>query len=104
MIRRRNTTTPLLMYPRLNAMGLELWFHSMWHGQSVDGLGPWPICRWCPKFHLPYDGPGSHRQSQQHTKFREYYMKPALNDPSGDSVKKLRETVIGWGCDREMFM
>ena len=103
------------MFPRLSAMGLELWFRSIWYGQDVvlmevDGLVPcpagqlWPFCRWCRKFHLPYDGSGSHRQSKQHTHFREYYLKPALKDPTGDSVKKLRESVIEWSRDVKMFM
>ena len=72
---------PLVMYPRLEQLGLEMWFRSDWYGQSAeiiefDVLKPcpagqiWPFCSWCRKFHLPYDGPGSHRCSLAHLRAR----------------------------------
>ena len=72
---------PLVMYPRLEQLGLEMWFRSNWYGQSAeiiefDVLKPcpagqiWPFCSWCRKFHLPYDGSGSHRCSREHLKAR----------------------------------
>ena len=98
------------MFPRLNTMGLELWFRSEWNnGMSVvlievDGLKPcpmkqlWPYCRWCRKFHLPYEGSASHRMSKQHQKFRRNYMLPALADPTGESLKQLRHDTMRWGA------
>ena len=72
---------PLVMYPRLEQLGLEMWFRSNWYGQGAeiiefDVLKPcpagqiWPFCSWCCKFHLPYDGPGSHRCSRAHERAR----------------------------------
>ena len=74
---------PLLMFPRLEKLGLEMCFYPTWHGQGtivieIDILKPcpqvhiWVFCAWCRKFHLPYDGPGSHRQSRSHEKARQY--------------------------------
>ena len=74
---------PLVMYPRLEQLGLEMWFRSDWYGQSAeiiefDVLKPcpagqiWPYCSWCRKFHLPYDGPGSHRCSIAHARARRW--------------------------------
>ena len=75
---------PLLMFPRLEMLGLELCFYSEWNkGATVvieaDILKPcpakqiWIFCAWCQKFHLPYDGPGSHRQSKKHAYARWYF-------------------------------
>ena len=76
---------PFLMFPRLEMLGLELCFYSQWYSQwykestvvmEVDILKPcpagqiWIYCAWCRKFHLPYDGQGSHRQSKQHARAR----------------------------------
>ena len=74
---------PLLMFPRLEMLGLELCFWSQWYREStvvmeVDILKPcpagqiWIYCAWCQKFHLPYYGIGSHRQSKKHAKARWY--------------------------------
>ena len=74
---------PLVMYPRLEQLGLAMWFRSDWYGQSAeiiefDVLKPcpagqiWPFCSWCRKFHLPYDGPGSHRCSIAHGRARSW--------------------------------
>lgn len=111
--KREEAAPPLLMFPRLNAMGLELWFHSNWIGMTVliievDGLKKcpqnqlWPYCRWCRKFHLPYEGSFSHRASKQHQRFRKYYLSPALADPTGESLKKLRHECMTWSSDTWM--
>ena len=74
---------PLLMYPRLEALGLEMVFYSRWYGGltviiEIDILKPcpqrhiWVFCAWCDKFHLPFDGPGSHRCSRKHQNARWY--------------------------------
>ena len=70
---------PLVMFPRLDELRLEMWFHSVWYGESAeimefDILKPcpagciWPFCSWCQKFHLPYHGSGSHRCSRRHSR------------------------------------
>ena len=92
---RRNTfgVRPAVMYPRLLQLGLELWFHSDWYGenaqiQEIDILKPcpakhiWPFCVWCGKFHLPYDGAGSHRQSTKHCRARFWF-----NDMDTDEIR-----------------
>ena len=80
---------PLIMFPRLEHLGLEIIFHSKWYDNAckdgkkheatlieADILKPfdqdyiWIFCAWCKKFHLPYDGPGSHRCSNKHQKAR----------------------------------
>ena len=89
---------PLVMFPRLNLMCLELWFHSRWSGESMqlidaDGLKPcpaqqiWPYCQWCCKFHLPFEGPGSHRCSQKHKQFCKNWM----SDTGIESLGRLRD-------------
>ena len=85
---RRSTSTlgvrPAVMYPRLLLLGFELWFHFDWYGENAQileidilKLCPakhiWPFCVWCMKFHLPYDGAGSHRQSAKHGKARFWF-------------------------------
>ena len=73
----------LVMFPRLNAMQLEFWFHSQWYQGSIrliqaDGLKLcpqdqiWPYCSWCRRFHLPHEGPGSHRNGGLHASFEEH--------------------------------
>ena len=68
---------PLVLFPNLNEMGLELWFYSTWGGEAIQLLDcdsfkkcpmeqMWPFCSWCRKFILPTDGPGAHRQSKKH--------------------------------------
>ena len=110
MIRRGDAAETLLMFPRLSTMGLEVWFRSIWYGHELllmeaDGLVPtvvgdfFPYCRWCRVFQSPHDGPGSHRQSKQHTEFREYYLKPAMKDYTGNSLNKLREDISRWSHD-----
>ena len=70
--RRTGHHRPLVMFPRLDQLGLELWFRSRWCGETfevedVDIILPckqdqlWPYCAWCRKFHLPSGGDGSHR-------------------------------------------
>ena len=83
MLRRytRERELPLLMYPRLEALGLELVFESRWAGGQtviieIDILKPcpqkhiWVFCAWCRKFHLPFDGLNSHRCSRKHQNAR----------------------------------
>ena len=91
MLRRRlvKHVRPLIMFPRLEKLNLEIIFHSNWYdktykkGQTTEAtlieadiLKPfdqdyiWIFCAWCKKFHLPYDGPGSHRCSNKHQKAR----------------------------------
>ena len=76
---------PLLMYPRLEALGLELVFESRWYGGrtvviEIDILKPcpqrhiWIFCAWCGKFHLPFDGPNSHRSSRKHNRGARWYL------------------------------
>ena len=71
------------MFPRLEKLNLELCFYSEWYKEATvvietDILKPcpakqiWIFCAWCQKFHLPYDGPGSHRQSKKHANARWY--------------------------------
>ena len=79
----RERQRPLLMYPRLEALGLELVFFSRWYGGQtvvieIDILKPcparhiWVFCAWCGKFHLPFEGPGSHRGGSKHQSARWY--------------------------------
>ena len=74
---------PLVMFPRIDAAGLEIWFHSAWCGgmmqlMEVDVLDLcpqrqiWPRCLWCGKFHLPMQGSGSHRSCNKHTQFGQF--------------------------------
>ena len=83
MLRRRDSphAIPLIMYPRLEELGLEILFHSTWYGETTrvmeaDIIKPcpakhiWIFCAWCGKFHLPYDGPGSHRCGKKHQNAR----------------------------------
>lgn len=102
-----NAHLPLVMYPRINEMRLELWFHSHWLGQSmqlqeVDGLKLcpqhhiWPYCQWCRKFHLPYDGQGSHRCSKDHGKFSKNYMHGISTDVE---LSCLRDECNKWSLD-----
>ena len=87
LLRRRKDPTnhleDLVLFPRLNDLGLELWFHSAWLGDSVKiieidmfKLCPmkqiWPFCAWCGKFHLPTAGSNSHRESKDHAKMRNW--------------------------------
>ena len=88
---------PLLMYPRLEALGLEIVFESRWYqGRTVvieiDILKPcpqrqiWVFCAWCGKFHLPFEGPNSHRCGNKHAKARWYLdnvPKDSLREQSG---------------------
>ena len=77
----------MIMYPRLEELGLEMLFNSTWyHGATsnyaavieIDILKPcpaghiWVFCAWCGRFHLPFDGPGSHRNSRAHEKARQH--------------------------------
>ena len=81
---------PLVMYPRLHALGLEMCFHSSWYGQQTvvkefDILKPcpqrhiWIFCSWCGKFHLPFDGPSSHRGSRRHQNMQWYMDNQSLD-------------------------
>ena len=86
MLRRRcsDHRRPCLMFPRLEMLGLEMLFLSTWYDQQImsiieiDILKPcpqkqiWPYCAWCGKFHLPYEGYGSHRKSKKHEKAQWY--------------------------------
>ena len=88
MLRRRPDGAPredLVLFPRINRFDLELWFHSRWNGDVIqlldaDSLGKcpqkqlWPFCAWCQRFHLPHEGPGSHRQSIKHEKFKNQHL------------------------------
>ena len=82
---------PLLHFPRLNELRLELHFHSKWYGHcsqvlEADGFKKcpqdqvWLYCFWCRKFHLPFQGPGSHRESISHAKCR-YYLSSMMCEP-----------------------
>ena len=105
---------PLVLFPRIDRLGLELWFHSRWYGESmqmteVDGLDLcpagqfWPKCIWCNKFHLPFDGAGAHRASNSHTRFRSNYMDSIHREEPGserrrqllDEMKKSTEAWCG---------
>ena len=87
MVRRQGASQchvrPMIMYPRLEELGLEMLFNSTWYGQTavvieIDILKPcpaghiWVFCAWCGRFHLPFDGPGSHRNSRAHEKARQH--------------------------------
>ena len=103
---------PLIMFPRIQIAGLELWFHSRWYNGTmqlieVDSweLCPqgqfWPKYAWCNKFHLPFDGSGSHRESRTHQRFRNNYMSGIVgNDihPSQQqhAAAKLRADMLAW--------
>lgn len=75
---------PCLMFPNLDMLGLEMLFMSTWNYNQkmviieIDILKPcpaghiWPYCAWCGKFHLPFDGKGSHRRSIKHEAAQEY--------------------------------
>ena len=65
---------PLYMFPMLDAMNMELFYHSRMFGQTInvefcDVLGKcpaghiWLYCCWCQKFVW-----GSHRESKKHQK------------------------------------
>ena len=105
------SSLPLIMFPRIDEMGYELWFHSAWLNGStmlieVDvfdncPMGQfWPKCLWCNRFHLPYEGRGSHRASHQHAKFRANYIEPIVEDRDAASRRQraaiLRDTVREW--------
>ena len=85
---------PLIMFPSIEAAGLEVWFHSRWHGRcmqltDVDAwdLCPagqfWPVCLWCLRFHIPFECCCSHRSSNKHQRFHEMYIQPILNEEPG---------------------
>ena len=72
-------TRPLYMFPKLDELNLELFFHSRMFGQTIklefcDVLGKcpaghiWIYCCWCQKFVW-----GSHRESKKHQKGLTYY-------------------------------
>ena len=110
-----NHYKPLVMFPRINSMRLELWFHSRWLGESVqlievDGLKPcpnnhmWPYCRWCRRFHLPYDGEYSHRCSLKHDKFRKLYMMHMEDSTDDDSISHLRDMCKKRSGNEDMWL
>ena len=85
MLRRQQCQwRPCLMFPNLDKLGLEMLFMSAWYQEKsmviieIDILKPcpaghiWPYCAWCGKFHLPFEGEGSHRWSKRHAKAQEY--------------------------------
>ena len=82
---------------------MELWLHSRWHGgmmqlTDVDAwdLCPqgqfWPKCLWCGKFHLPYEGCNSHRESIQHRSFRRNFIQPILDEQPGSLRREALST------------
>ena len=91
---------PLILFPRIDRLGLEVWFHSRWYGKStqlveVDAIDLcpqgqyWPKCMWCGKFHLPFD---AHRASNYHERFRARYMDPILRvEPGSDRRRQLAD-------------
>ena len=52
----------------------------------------WPKCLWCGKFHLPYEGCNSHRESQAHRKFHEYFIQPILDEQPGSLRREALST------------
>jgi len=100
---------PLILFPRIDRLGLEVWFHSRWYGRStqlieVDALDLcpqgqyWPKCMWCGKFHLPFD---THRVSNCHRRFRLHRIEPILRaEPGSDRrqqlVDDLRRSTEAW--------
>ena len=78
--RERRHPRPLLMFPRLEQLDLELMFHSTWSGQFILVVEAdilkccpanqiWPYCAWCRKFHCPVDG---HRNGKMHARCQYY--------------------------------
>ena len=76
MVKRRERPhpRPLLMFPKLEQLGLEIMFHSNWSQEhillvEVDILKCcpqrqiWPYCAWCKRFLCPADG---HRNGKLH--------------------------------------
>ena len=75
------TGLPKIMFPKLEGLGLELWFRSG-SGQCeiqieffdviqlCSGEQLWPICAWCGKYLAP---PEDHRRSTTHCKALGYY-------------------------------
>ena len=100
---------PLILFPRIDRLGLEVWFHSQWYGRStqlleVDALDLcpqgqyWPKCMWCLKFHLPFD---THRSSRCHRRFHDNYIHPILREELGSArrqqlVEDLRRSTEAW--------
>ena len=103
---------PLIMFPRIENAGLELWFHSRWYGQTmlltdvdVWNLCPagqfWPKCLWCDRFHLPFDGFNSHRASHRHQRFHAWYIAPIAAEDVGSTRRQqltadLRASTQAW--------
>ena len=96
----------LILFPRLNSLRLELWFYSTWYQGCIrliqaDGFKPcpmqqiWPFCAWCRKFHLPHEGPGSHRNSKKHKNFESWLACGLCDAPT------MREQLVSWS--RDMF-
>ena len=86
----------LILFPRIERGGLELWFHSNWHGnsmqlQEVDALELcpqgqfWPKCMWCGKFHLPFE---THRVSRAHRRFCANYIRPIEVEEPGSARRE----------------
>ena len=115
LIRKRSTRIrqriPLIMFPRIEEWGYELWFHSVWYDgmimlTEVDAWEKcpmeqyWPKCMWCNRFHLPFEGSGSHRNSSQHRRFRANQIDPIVQDPDETSRRQraasLRATTQQW--------
>ena len=100
---------PLILFPRIARLGLEVWFHSLWLGHSmqlieVDALELcpqgqyWPKCMWCGKFHLPFD---THRVSRNHSRFCAHFIAPIEREEPGSArrqqlVDDLRRSTQAW--------
>ena len=109
-LQRSSGCCQLVMFPRLSRLELELHFKSEWLGEEtilkeVDGLKIcpakciWSYCQWCRKFHLPYDGPRSHRSGGKHKKFREMYDAALRANPDMEAVEALRILCSAWSPD-----
>ena len=103
---------PLIMFPRIENAGLELWFHSTWYGDTMQltdvdvwDLCPagqfWPKCLWCDRFHLPFDGSFCHRAIHRHQRFHAAYIAPIVAEDVGSTRRQqlsadLRASTQAW--------